>query len=81
MEEQFDEVEGKVRDVIKEVLQAEDSEVKKTATIADLGGDSLSALAILSALEREFDIDIPDNEALGIDSFATAVEAVRKHVS
>lgn len=81
MEEEFDEIEGKVRDVIKEVLQADDSDVKKTATIADLGGDSLSALAILSALEREFDIDIPDDEALKIDSFATAVEVVRKRVN
>jgi acyl carrier protein len=81
MEEQYDEIEAKVKSVIVRVLQADDSAVKKTSTIADLGGDSLSALGILAALEQEFEIDIPDEEALKITSFATAVEVVRKHVN
>ena len=48
---------------------------------ADLGGDSLAALGILAALEQDFEIDIPDEEALKITSFMTAVEVVRKHTN
>ncbi|MFH1314211.1 MAG: phosphopantetheine-binding protein [Candidatus Eisenbacteria bacterium] len=79
MEEKFDEIEAKVKNVIMRVLQVDDAAVKRTSTIADLGGDSLAALGILAALEQEFEIDIPDEEALKITSFVTAVEVVRKH--
>jgi acyl carrier protein len=79
MEEKFDEIEAKVKGVIIRVLQVDETAVKKASTIADLGGDSLAALGILASLEQEFDIDIPDEEALKITSFMTAVEVVRKH--
>ena len=81
MEEKFDEVEMKVKNVIMRVLQVGDSDVKKTSTIADLGGDSLAGLGILAALEQEFEVDIPDEEALKITSFMTAVEVVRKNTN
>ncbi len=70
------EIEQKVEKVIRNVLLIKDKKIEKESTIADLGGDSLSALGILSALEQEFDIDIPDEEAQKIESFATAVEVV-----
>ncbi len=77
MEERLDEIEQKVRGVIENVLQVKDREIARETTIADLGGDSLSALGILSALEQEFDIDIPDEEAIKISSFGAAVDVVR----
>lgn len=80
MEEKFDEVEEKVKNIIKQVMQAKDPQIKRSSTIADLGGDSLTALGILAALEKEFEIDIPDEDALKIDSFATAVEVVKKQL-
>ena len=78
MKETFDGIEQKVKEIIKEVLQAKDEDIKKASTITDLGGDSLSALGILAALEKEFEIDIPDEEALKINSFMAAVEVVKK---
>ncbi|MBI5232900.1 MAG: acyl carrier protein [Deltaproteobacteria bacterium] len=80
MIEGFDDIELRVRKVIKDVLQVNEADVKKGSTIVDLGGDSLSALGILSKLEEEFDIGIPDEDALKINSFATAVEVVRSRV-
>ncbi len=77
MEQKFDEIELKVKEVIKKVLQVKDEDIKRETTIADLGGDSLAALGILSALEQEFDIDIPDEEALKINSFESAVQVVK----
>ncbi|MEP9410037.1 MAG: acyl carrier protein [Candidatus Brocadia sp.] len=80
MEEVFDEIERKVKEIIKRVLKVKDTEIKKESSIADLGGDSLSALSILSAIEEEFDINIPDEETAEIDSFSGAVRTVKKHI-
>lgn len=77
MEENIEEIEKKVEKVIRNVLQLKDEEIKKESTIDSLGGDSLSALGILSALEQEFNIDIPDVEALKINSFTSAVKVVK----
>ena len=82
MEEKFDEIEMKVKETIERVLKpkAKGVEIKKESTIADLGGDSLSALSILSALEQEFNINIPDEEIIDISNFSGAVKVVKKHV-
>lgn len=82
MEEKFDEIELKVKETIERVLKpkAKGVEIKKESTIADLGGDSLSALSILSALEQEFNISIPDEEIIDISNFSGAVKVVKKHV-
>ena len=81
MTDDFDEIEQRVRTVIQTVLQAEASEITRESTIEELGGDSLSALGILSALEQEFELDIADEDAMKIDSFAKAVEIVKARQS
>ncbi len=80
MEEEFDETEQKVKKIIKKILKVRDTEIKRESSIADLGGDSLSALSILSAIEEEFNINIPDEETAEIDSFSGAVQLVKKHI-
>ncbi|MCF6156171.1 MAG: acyl carrier protein [Candidatus Brocadia sp.] len=80
MEEKFGEAEQKVKEIIKRVLKVKDTEIKKESSIAELGGDSLSALSILSAIEEEFNINIPDEETAEIDSFSGAVQLVKKHI-
>jgi len=77
MEERFDEIEQRVKEVIKRVLQVNEENIKRETTIAELGGDSLAVLGILSALEQEFDITIPDDNARQIESFASAVKVIR----
>ncbi len=80
MGEDFDEIELKVKGIIEKSLVGIKKEVKKDSTIAELGGDSLSALVVLSALEQGFEIDITDEEAREISSFSGAVKVVKKHV-
>ena len=54
----------KIRDIIVEQLNVEPSMVTMdTNLMKDLEADSLDAVEIIMAIEEEFDIEIPDEEA------------------
>lgn len=71
---------GKVKSIVADELQVEVSEISDDSSISELGGDSLKALSIISALEAEFGITIPDEEISQINSIKTTVEAVERHL-
>lgn len=57
-------IEEKVRDIIVEELGVEREKLTDTASfMEDLGADSLDTVELVMAFEKEFDIDIPDEEA------------------
>jgi acyl carrier protein len=57
-------VEDKVKDIIAEELGVEREKLtEESSFIEDLGADSLDQVELVMALEKEFDIDIPDEEA------------------
>lgn len=54
----------KIRTIIMEQLSVEESLVTMdTNLMKDLEADSLDAVEIIMAIEEEFDIEIPDEEA------------------
>jgi len=58
------ELETKVKDIIVEELGVERDKLTDTASfMEDLGADSLDTVELVMAFEKEFDIDIPDEEA------------------
>ena len=57
-------IEEKVKDIIAEELGVERDKVQPNASfMEDLGADSLDTVELVMAFEKEFDIDIPDEEA------------------
>jgi acyl carrier protein len=57
-------VEEKVKDIIVEELGVERQKLTSEASfMEDLGADSLDTVELVMAFEKEFDIDIPDEEA------------------
>ncbi|HPF60780.1 MAG: acyl carrier protein [Gemmatimonadetes bacterium] len=57
-------VEEKVKDIIVEELGVEREKLAAEASfMEDLGADSLDTVELVMAFEKEFDIDIPDEEA------------------
>ena len=57
-------VEDKVKDIIVEELGVEREKLTNEASfMEDLGADSLDTVELVMAFEKEFDIDIPDEEA------------------
>ncbi len=55
----------RVREIIAEQLGIDDagSITKQTSLMNDLEADSLDAVEIMMALEDEFDVEIPDEDA------------------
>lgn len=69
----------KVQAIVVEQLEVEADKVTPEASFAnDLGADSLDTVELVMALEEEFDIEIPDEEAEQIDTVGKAVENISK---
>lgn len=70
----------KVKEIIVDKLGVDESAVKmEAAFIEDLGADSLDIVDLVMALEEEFGIDIPDEEAQNIKSVGDAVNYITNH--
>ncbi len=68
-------VEDKVKSIIVDQLGVKVEEVNATASfVDDLGADSLDTVELVMALEEEFDIEIPDEDA---EKMTTVGEAVK----
>jgi len=70
----------KVKDIIVDQLGVDESEVTPEASfLDDLGADSLDIVELIMALEEEFDLEIPDEDAEKITTVGDAVEYIREH--
>ncbi len=73
-------VQDKVKQIIIEQLNVEESEVTANASfVDDLGADSLDRVELIMAFEEAFDIEIPDEEAEKIKTVQDAVDYIEKH--
>ena len=72
----------KIKKIIVEVLNVEESDVTLESTfVDDLGADSLDVFQIIMGLEEEFDIEIPNEEAEKIVTVGDAVEQIKNSVN
>ncbi len=73
-------VEERVKEIIIEQLGVEASQVTEGAKfVEDLGADSLDTVELVMALEEEFSIEIPDEDAEKIVAVADAVNYIKEH--
>lgn len=72
--------EERLKNIIVEQLGVEAGEVKPEAQfVNDLGADSLDTVELIMALEEEFDMEIPDEQAEKIKTVNEALEYVKAH--
>ena len=77
-----DDVIQKVHDIIAENLGVKRSEVVSSASfIEDLNADSLDIVELVMAIEKDFDIEIPDDEAEKIVTVQDAIDYITANVS
>ncbi|MCJ7646161.1 acyl carrier protein [bacterium] len=70
----------KVKEIIVEQLGVDSEEVTMEASfVNDLGADSLDTVELVMALEEEFNIEIPDEEAEKLDTVGKAIDYINKH--
>ncbi len=73
-------LEEKVKKIIVDQLGVDAAEVTSEASfIEDLGADSLDTVELVMALEEEFGLEIPDEEAEKIATVKDAVEYIKAH--
>jgi acyl carrier protein len=71
-------LEQRVSEIIVEQLGVAKEEVVPEASfIDDLGADSLDIVELVMAMEEEFDIEIPDDDAEKIQTIGDAVSYIR----
>ncbi len=75
-------VEERVKEIIVEQLGVEASQVSEGAKfVDDLGADSLDTVELVMALEEEFNIEIPDEDAEKIVSVGDAIKYINEHAA
>ncbi len=71
----------KVRDIIAEELGVEREKLTEAASfMEDLGADSLDTVELVMAFEKEFDIDIPDEEAEKLKTVGDALKYLQEKI-
>ena len=74
-------VEKKVKEIVAEQLGRDENEVTSEASfIDDLGADSLDIVELVMAMEDEFGIEIPDEEAEKIKTVKDVIEYIKANV-
>jgi acyl carrier protein len=67
--------------VATEVAEREFPPLKGETVIADLGIDSLAMLEIVGAMEREFKIQLPDDQLVGLQTVNDLVGLLERKLS
>ncbi len=71
----------KVKKMIVEQLGVSETEVVPEAKfIDDLGADSLDIVELIMALEDEYGIEIPDEDAEKIETVGDAIRYIEEHI-
>jgi len=70
----------KVKEIVVEQLGVDPEEVTmESSFIDDLGADSLDIVELIMALEEEFDLEIPDEEAEKFPTVGNVVDYIKEH--
>lgn len=71
---------AKVKEIVVEQLGVDEEEVNENSSfVDDLGADSLDIVELVMALEEEFDLEIPDEDAEKIGSVGDAVNYIKEN--
>ena len=72
-------VEEKIKGIIAEQLGVKPEEVTPQASfIDDLGADSLDTVELIMALEEEFNVEIPDEDAEKMGTVGDAIKYIEE---
>jgi len=74
--------EDKVKEIIAKELEVDVKQLAPEAKfIEDLGADSLDIVELVMALEEEFGLDIPDEDADKLKTVGDAMKYLQEHAS
>jgi acyl carrier protein len=73
-----EDLESRIIEIIAEQLGMDSAEIESESTyVDDLGADSLDIVELIMALEEEFEVEVPDEEAEKLLTVLQTVEYIR----
>jgi acyl carrier protein len=75
-----DNIESRVLEAITRLQFLEPGRATPASTFEDLGMTSLDSLSLIADLEEQFQIEIPNDQAMAVSTVRQAVECVRRLV-
>jgi len=66
----------KIKEIIKDELGFEAEDLTPESTLEDMGADSLDAVELIMALEEEYNLEIPEAEAVNMKSLGNMVSYI-----
>jgi len=71
----------KVKAIVADKLNISEDQITENASFTqDLGADSLDTVELVMALEDEFGLNIPDDEAEKLNTVGKAIDYILEHV-
>ena len=72
----------RVIDVTADLLKIDTSAIKEESRfVEDLGAESIQSIELVAAFEEEFDIEMDEDEALGVKTVGDAAEFINKVIA
>lgn len=72
-----DDVRARVIKVVAETLKIDESEISDDSRfVEDLGAESMQSVEMIAAFEEEFDIEMDEQESLGVKTVGGAVDFI-----
>lgn len=73
-------LETRVKEVLAEQLNVDVAQLEPTKSfINDLGADSLDVVELVMAMEEEFNVEIPEEDAEKIQTVGDAIKYITEH--
>ncbi|MFH1235890.1 MAG: acyl carrier protein [Parcubacteria group bacterium] len=74
--------EDRVKEIIVSELEVKTAQlVPEARFIEDLGADSLDIIELIMAIEEEYDLNIPDEEAEKLTTYGALIECLKTHMT
>ncbi len=73
-------VEEQIKDIVSRIAHIDKSIMERESTFKEMKADSLDVVQALVAVEEQFDIEIPDEEAQKFRNFGDFVDFVQQEV-